>query len=140
MLYNKNLGHNAQALRRRVHIRSRGALHSGRVLLSLLWNLIADDIFNYTAKYDMGSPGFVQAFADDLVSLAEGYDLDVISDRTRETINDIVNWCHTKELSITALKTKIIVLTRNKKWSLRPMKEEDITVSSRFGTLPSFLA
>ena len=108
---------------RRVRIK-RGCPQGG-VLSPFLWNLIVDDLLSYTAR---DIPGYLQAFADDLVSLAEGNDLDVIWDRTRKTINTIVNWCHTKELSISALKTKIVMFTWNRKWSLRPIKVENTTL------------
>ena len=84
-----------------------------------------DDLLNHTAR---DIPGYLQAFAYDLVSLAEGNDLDVIWDRTRKTMNTIVNWCHTKELSISALKTEIFMFTWNRKWSLRPIKVENTTL------------
>ena len=41
------------------------------------------------------------------VSLAEVNGLDVIWDRTCKTINTIVNWCHTKELSIRIRKRSL---------------------------------
>ena len=108
---------------RRVRIK-RGCPQGG-ILSPFLWNLIVDDLLNYTAR---DIPGYLQAFADDLVTLAEGNDLDVIWDRTRKTINTIVNWCHTKELSISALKTKIVMFTWNRKWSLRPITVENTTI------------
>ena len=90
------------------------------------WNLVVDDLLTYSAK---DTPGYLQAFADDLVSLAEGNDLDVIWDRTRKTINTIENWCQTKELSISALKTKVVMFTWNKKWTLRPIKVGNTTIA-----------
>ena len=73
----------------------------------------------YTAKH---IPGYIQAFADDIMSLAEGDDLDVIWQRTQTTIKTIENWCQSKGLNISALKTKIVMFTWNRKWSLRPIK------------------
>jgi hypothetical protein len=98
----------------------------GGILSPFLWNLVVDDLLSYSAK---DTPGYLQAFADDLVSLAEGNDLDVIWDRTRRTINTIVNWCQTKELSISALKTKVVMFTWNKKWTLRPIKVGNTTIA-----------
>ena len=62
--------------------------------------------------------------------MAEGNDIDVIWDRTRKTINTIEKWCQTKELSISALKTKIVMFTWNNKWrhKLRPIKVGNITI------------
>ena len=56
------------------------------------------------------------------MSLAEGDDLDVIWQRTQTTIKTIENWCQSKGLNISALKTKIVMFTWNRKWSLRPIK------------------
>ena len=67
------------------------------------------------------TPGYLQAFADDLVILAEGNDTDIIWQRTQHTIKTIEKWCESKGLNISALKTKTILFTWNKKWSLRPI-------------------
>ena len=56
------------------------------------------------------------------MSLAEGDDLDVIWQRTQTTIKTLENWCHSKGLNISALKTKIVMFTWNRKWSLRPIE------------------
>ena len=56
------------------------------------------------------------------MSLAEGDDLEVIWQRTQTTIKTIENWCQSKGLNISALKTKIVMFTWNRKWSLRPIK------------------
>ena len=87
------------------------------MLSPFLWNLVIDDLLQYTAKY---IPGYILAFADDIMSLAEGYDPDVIWQRTQTTIKTIENWCQSKGLNISALKTKIVMFTWNRKWSLRP--------------------
>jgi hypothetical protein len=62
------------------------------------------------------------------VSLAEGNDTDVIWERTQKTVNTIGKWCSTKGLSISALKTKIIMFTWNRKWTLRPIKVGNTTI------------
>ena len=56
------------------------------------------------------------------MSLAEGDDLDVIWQRIQTTIKTIENWCQCKGLNISALKTKIIMSTWNRKWTLRPIE------------------
>ena len=67
-------------------------------------------------------PGLHSSFADDIMSLAEGNNLDVIWQRTQTTIKTIENWCQSKGLNISALKTKIVMFTWNRKWSLRPIE------------------
>ena len=56
------------------------------------------------------------------MSLADGDYLDVIWNRTQTTIKTIENWCQSKGLNISALKTKIVMFTCNRKWSLRPIE------------------
>ena len=90
----------------------------GGILSPFLWNLVVDDLLKSSAK---DTPGYLQAFADDLVVLAEGNDTDIIWQRTQHTIKTIEKWCDSKGLNISALKTKTILFTWNKKWSLRPI-------------------
>jgi len=96
-------------------VRIKRGCPQGGILSPFLWNLIVDDLLKYTADK---LPGYLQAFADDLVGLAEGQDLDYICERTQRTINTIETWCKSKGLSISNLKTKIIMFTWRKKWTL----------------------
>ena len=107
-------------------IRVKRGCPQGGILSPFLWNLVIDDLLNYSVK---DIPGYLQAFADDLVSLAEGNDTDVIWERTQKTINTIEKWCHSKGLSISALKTKIVMFTWNKKWTVRPIKVGNNTIN-----------
>ena len=61
-----------------------------------------DDLLKFSAKE---IPGYLQAFADDLVTLAEGIGTGVIWQRTQKTINTIEKWCDTKGFNISALKS-----------------------------------
>ena len=106
-------------------IRIRRGCPQGGILSPFLWNLVVDDLLSFSPK---DTPSYLQAFADDIVSLAEGNDLEVIWDRTRKTINTIINWCKTKDLTISALKTKIVMFTWNKKWNLRPIVVDNTTI------------
>ena len=123
MVTNRFITINHKEATRRVRI-GRGCPQGG-ILSPFLWNLVVDDLLAHSAR---DIPGYLQAFADDLVSLAEGNDLDVIWDRTRRTINTIERWCQTKDLSISALKTKVVMFTWNKNWSLRPIKVGNTTI------------
>ena len=119
MVTNRFITINHKYKSRRVQIR-RGCPQGG-ILSPFLWNLVVDDLLTFTAK---DIPGYLQAFADDLVSLAEGNDLDIIWknwNRTCKTIKTIEKWCQTKDLSISALKTQIVMFTWNRKWTLRPI-------------------
>ena len=62
------------------------------------------------------------------MSLAEGNDTEVIWQRTQKTIDTVERWCETKGLNISALKTKIVMFTWNRKWSLRTITAGDLTI------------
>ena len=89
-------------------IRIRTGCPQGGILSPFLWNLVVDDLLKFSAKE---IPGYLQAIANDLVTLAEGSDTGVIWQRTQKTINTIEKWCDTKGLNISALKTKIVMFT-----------------------------
>ena len=97
----------------------------GGILSPFLWNLVVDSLLETSAK---GIPGYLQAFADDLVILAEGDDLDIIRTRTQQSINTIERWCASKGLTISALKTKIVMFTWKRKWSLKPIQVGGIDI------------
>ena len=90
----------------------------GGVLSPFLWNLIVDDLLKYTASK---IPTYLQAFADDLFSLSEGDELDIIRSRTQKTIDTIETWCQSKGLKISALKTQIVLFTWRIKYTLKPI-------------------
>ena len=98
----------------------------GGILSPFLWNLVVDDLLKFSAKE---IPGYLQAFADDLVTLAEGSDTGVIWQRTQKTINTIEKWCDTKGLNISALKTKIVMFTWNRNWTMRPISVGGNTIT-----------
>jgi ribonuclease HI len=109
---------------RRVKV-TRGCPQGG-VLSPFLWNLIVDDLLRFSAK---DIPGYLQAFADDLISLCEGDDLSVIRARAQTTINTIERWCATKGLNVSALKTKLVMFTWKRKWSLpQPITVGGLTI------------
>ncbi len=63
-------------------IRIKRGCPQGGILSPFLWNLIVDDLLKFSAK---DIPGYLQAFADDLISLAEGgSDTDVTWKRTQK--------------------------------------------------------
>ena len=107
-------------------IRIKRGCPQGGILSPFLWNLIVDDLLKFSAK---DIPGYLQAFADDLFALAEGgTDTDVTWKRSQKTISTIENWCETKGLNISALKTKIVMFTWNTKWTLKPLKVSGTTI------------
>ena len=107
-------------------IRIRRGCPQGGIISPFLWNLVVDDLLKFSAKE---IPGYLQAFADDLVTLAEGSDTGVIWQRTQKTINTIKKWCDTKGLNISALKTKIVTFTWNRNWTMRPISVGGNTIT-----------
>ena len=87
----------------------------GGVLSPVLWNLVVNNLLNKQANE---IPGYLQAFADDLVILTEGDDLAVIHECTQKSINSINKWCKNNGLNISSLKTKILMFTWRRKWEL----------------------
>ena len=85
------------------------------MLSPVLWNLVVNNLLNKQANE---IPGYLQAFADDLVILAEGDDLAVIHERTQKSINSINKWCKNNGLNISSLKAKLIMFTWRRKWEL----------------------
>ena len=96
-------------------IRVKRGCPQGGILSPFLWNLIVDDLLKFTMN---ALPAYLQAFADDLVALAEGKDLDHMRASAQKTINTIERWCKSKGLNISALKTKIVLFTWKKDQSL----------------------
>ena len=108
-------------------IRVKRGCPQGGVLSPFLWNLIVDDLLKFSAK---DIPGYLQAFADDLIILCEGLDLDIVRQRTQKTIETIEKWCRTKGLNISAMKTQIVMFTWKRKWTLpKPIRVGGMDIS-----------
>ena len=116
MVSNRNITFTLKNSQKR--IKAERGCPQGGVLSPFLWNLVLDDLLKFSASQ---IPGYLQAFADDLMSIAEGNDVDVVWQRTQKTIKTIELWCESKGLNISSLKTKIVMFTWNKKWTLRPI-------------------
>ena len=104
----------------------RGCFQGGILFSPFLWNLVVDDLLKFSAKE---IPGYLQVFANDLVTLAEGSDTGVIWQRTQKTINTIEKWCDTKGHNICTLKTKIVMFTWNRNWTMHPISVGGSTIA-----------
>ena len=98
----------------------------GGILSPLIWNIVLDSLLQSTAK---DTPAYLQAFADDLISLAEGDDVEIIRERTQKTLNHINRWCKEQGLSLSAIKTTMIMFTKNTKWELKPIEIEGTEIN-----------
>ena len=94
MFKNRHLTVTHKDITKRIRIK-RGCPHGG-ILSPFLWNLVVDDLLKFSAKE---MPRYLQAFADDLVTLAEGSDTGVILQRTQKTINTIEKLWTPKDLT-----------------------------------------
>ena len=93
----------------------------GGVLSPLLWNITLNTLLSSLGY----SNNFIQAFADDLVILIRGFCKATLRNLAQLLLNKINNWCHTKGLKLSALKTKVILFTRKKDTSIpKPIKVE----------------
>ena len=68
MVTNRFVTINHKSSTRRIRVK-RGCPQGG-IPSPFLWNLVIDDLLNYSAKH---IPGYLSAFADDLITLTEGY-------------------------------------------------------------------
>ena len=101
-----------------ITFRIKRGVAQGGILSPLIWNIVLDSLLQSTAK---DAPAYIQAFADDLISLAEGEYVEIIRERTQKTLNHINRWCKEQGLSLSAVKTTMIMFTKNTKWELKPI-------------------
>ena len=76
----------------------------GGVLSPFLWNLVLNDLLKEFEGTDL-----LQAFADDICALITGKDIKWTFDRAKMIVNRVNNWCESKGLKISEMKTQIIL-------------------------------
>ena len=91
----------------------------GGVLSPLLWNLTLNDLLINPLFHRKN----LQAFADDLASVVTSCCIQSVTrDIVQQQLNTINTWCKSKELSLSVLKTKVIIFSRKYKIKLnRPL-------------------
>ena len=62
----------------------------------------------------------IQAFTDDIALLARGHDANTLRDITQKSINTIEKWCEESGLTLSIVKTRVIMFTRKRKWKMSP--------------------
>ena len=108
------IGHKNKELSFRIN---KGVAQGG-ILSPLIWNIVLDDLLQASAK---DAPAYLQAFADDMITLAVGSDLSIIHARTQKTLRHINDWCKSQGLSLSAIKTTMVMFTNKKNWTLKPI-------------------
>ena len=104
----------------------------GGILSPLLWNLVVDELLCHTRD---NMPCDIQAFADDIVLLARGFDADTLREVTQKSLNTIETWCTENGLKLSTTKTHAIMFTWKRKWKLlKPLKVNNQTISLKTNT------
>ena len=90
----------------------------GGVLSPFLWNLVIDGLLRL-----MDCNRALQAFADDLALILAGCMLSHLRDMGQIYLNKCNQWCISKGLKISTLKTQIIIFSRNRNLEIpKPIK------------------
>ena len=94
----------------------------GGVLSPFLWNLVLDDLLT-----SLNLHGNLLAYADDLLILQEGSNrnLMIAKETTREHVSKIYDWCRSKGLELSTLKTQVVL------WSKSKNKPSAITINGQ---------
>jgi len=122
----------------------------GGVLSPFLWNLVLDSLLSRFPTW----PDPITAFADDLSLVVIGLDISTLVDIAQLHISTCSSWCSTKNLSISAVKTQIVLFHRKNKLTLpRPLRLNNtpipysktakylgVTLDSRLSWLPHIKA
>lgn len=83
----------------------------GGVLSPLMWLLVVDELLIMLPRTGVR----VVAYADDLVILASGIDLNTLSSITTNALNIVQNWAISKGLAVNPNKTELVLFTRRYK-------------------------
>lgn len=83
----------------------------GGVLSPLLWLLVVDEILIQLPYTGIKAV----AYADDIVILASGIDLNTLSDNTTSALNRMRKWAEQKGLGVNPSKTEIVLFTKKYK-------------------------
>ena len=89
----------------------------GGVLSPLLWNIVIDSLL-VTLCNVLPQSDFVQGFADDLVTLVTGSDINKLMEKMQSIVNIINEWCITNGLELSTEKTRLVLFTWKRKFSI----------------------
>ena len=87
---------------------------AGGVLSPFLRNLVLDSLLvAFTEAQE-----FIQAFADDLALIVSGIDVSVLRCKAQQQLNFCQSWCRASGLSLSSIKTKVVMFSRKRSWAL----------------------
>ena len=93
----------------------RGSPQSG-ILSPLVWNLVMDSVL----KEFQSGPVKAVGYADDIIIMASGIDMKIISENVQLALNKIINWGKEKGLVFNPNNTKSIIFDRSRKYNESP--------------------
>ena len=106
-----------------------------------LWNLVVDSLLSFTRDK---IPCDLQGFADDLALLAtteapqvkglQCFDADTLREMTQKSLEHINSWCKENGLSLSALKTHLVMLTWRRNWRdqlVKPLQVDNNEIEIR---------
>ena len=106
-----------------------------------LWNLVADSLLSFTRDK---IPCDLQGSADDLALLAtteapqvkglQCFDADTLREMTQKSLEHINSWCKENGLSLSALKTHLVILTWRGNWRdqlVKPLQVDNNEIEIR---------
>ena len=97
----------------------------GTILSPFLWNLVLNSLLCSFPTW----PGPITAFADDLAIIVLGLDISTLVSIAQEHSNTCERWCSERGLTISHVKTQVVMFSRKKRLTLpRPLKENNTDV------------
>ena len=101
----------------------------GGILSPFLWNIVMDGLLGLPRDKITAD---IQAFADDIALLARGHNANTLRDITQKSINTIEKWCEESGLTLSTVKTHVIMFTRKRKWKMsRPIQVNGTDIKPR---------
>ena len=96
---------------------TRGTPHGG-VASPIIFIMVVDEVLRRLSEI----PGLVvQAYADDIVLLAAGIDVGTIRSILQRSLKVANNWARSVGLSFSSRKSKAVMFTWKRKWSMQPL-------------------
>ena len=97
----------------------------GGVLSPTLFTMVVDKLLRRLS----GGPAYIQAYADDLVCVIQGFDANVIRDIAQQTLVSVSDWCSETGLRLSPAKTDAVMFTWKRKWSFsQPLNLDGTTI------------
>ena len=90
----------------------------GGILSPFLWNIVVNSLLT---NFD-SAKSVLNAFADDLSLIIQGFDPSTLRSLASFYTAEISVWCKHHGLNLSALKTKLIMFTWNRKWDRDPIE------------------